>query len=161
MQMKWVIVPVTAAAVGMGALSLGTSSASAHGMGLENNATMIARIAQAFGKSEAEVKTVLEQIHSERQAERLAELTVKLDAGVSAGQITSAQKQLILDKFAALKNEHQAEHEAWKESGEKPSMADRKENRQGRKAELETWATDNGISTEFLSSLFDRPSKQQ
>lgn len=163
MKMKWVLVPVAAAAVGMGAFSLSTSSVSArgNGMGMVGNDTMIARLAKAFGKSEDEVKTVLEQVRAEQESERLAQLTAKLDAGVSAGQITSAQKQLILDKFTALKSEHQAQHQAWKESGEKPTMANRKANRQDRKAELEAWATENGIPSSFLSSLFERPTEQQ
>jgi hypothetical protein len=159
MHKKWVLVPVAAAAVGIGAFSLTAGSASAHGMGVGDHGTMIARLAQAFGKSEDEVKAVLEQVRSEQEAARLAELTAKLDAGVSAGQITSEQKQLILDKFAAMKAEREAQHQAWKDSGEKPTMAIRHENRQDRKTELETWATDNGISTEFLRSLF-KPSKQ-
>lgn len=151
MQKKWILVPVAAAAMGIGAFALTTPQVSAHGF--NGNDTMIQRLAQAFGKSEDEVKAVFVQMHAEHEAERLAAITAKLDAAVTAGQITAEQKQLILDKLSAEKAEREAAVVAFRESGEKPEKGKLKVKIKAHQAEMEAWANEHGIELELLKSL--------
>jgi hypothetical protein len=154
MQKKWAFIPVAAAAMGLGTLAFTNAQVSAHGPAEHD--TMVTRFAQAFGKSEDEVKAVFEQIREEHESQRQAALTAKLDAGVAAGQITAEQKQLIIDKMAAEKTERQAQFQAIKVSGKKPTTIQFKTKRAEHRAELEAWATQKGISKDFLQSLFER-----
>lgn len=151
MHKKWILVPIAAAAVGVGAFAFTTPQVSAHGF--NGNDTMIQRLAQAFGKSEDEVKAVFVQMHAEHEAERLATITAKLDAAVTAGQITAEQKQLILDKLSAEKAEREATVVAFRESGERPEKGELKIKMKAHQVEMEAWANEHGIDLELLKSL--------
>ena len=86
------------------------------------------------------METEHESRRSEMQATRKAELEAKLTQAVTDGKITAAQKQLILAKHAELQAEHAADRDASREE------------RAAERAELETWAKENGIDlTQFFA----------
>lgn len=72
-----------------------------------------------------------------------ADLTSKLDAGVSEGTITSEQKQLILDFFEANKPS----------KNEDLTQEQREAEKEKREAAVETFANENNISLDFLKTL--------
>lgn len=71
---------------------------------------MVQRLVEKFNLNKDEVKVEMDKMRSERQGEREAEFTKKLDELVTAGKITAEQKNQILAKH----EEMQAKREALK-----------------------------------------------
>lgn len=95
-----------------GAGVIGTKYASAqYG---QNKGAMAGQLAQKLNVSEDKVTGAMDQIRTENQTERKAEISTNLDKAVSEGAITAEQKQMILDEQA--KREQQAsDHQKWVE----------------------------------------------
>lgn len=104
--------------------------------------TMIQALVERFGLNQTEVETFFEEQHAARQAEREATHEANLDAAVTAGVITESQKDALVAKHAEM----QVERETARENGEKPDKSEREEHR----AEMEAWATEQGIDLEAL-----------
>lgn len=79
-------------------------------------------LAQKLGIDQAKVDSAMEEIRVEKQKERQAEVSSKLDEAIKDGVITSEQKQKILDKQAEIRGE-----------------------RGSKRAEMEQFYKDNGI----------------
>ncbi len=124
-------------AVFIGVFSLGaifTASEVQAFAGRGQNQNMISALAKKLGLSEDKVKKAFDGIQADRQKEMQAAFEKKLTQAVKDGKITESQKQLILTKHNELKKEQLAN----------------RENGQNKRAELEKWASDNGIPTEFF-----------
>ena len=129
MNKKIVVSVLTLALAGSAVLAVRTSA-----QGIFGGDNFISTLAQKFGKSEDEVKTVFDEIRNQRQAEMKTRQEDRLNQAVADGDLTEDQKQMILDKKAELQTERQANMEQ----------------RQAHQQELKTWAEDNGIDTQYL-----------
>lgn len=69
---------------------------------------MIQKMVEKFNLNKTEVKTIVDQERTERQAEREADLTKKIDELVSSGEITADQKKTILAKHEEMQTKREA-----------------------------------------------------
>ena len=102
---------------------------------------IIEKLVERFGLNEEDVKAVFDETREEHKAQMQSRLEERLDEAVASGDITADQKQLILAKHEELK----AEREANKESFQDMIPEQRREVKEAKKAELESWAEQNGI----------------
>jgi len=117
-------------AIIFGALVLGGVAYSANALAddtLARRGPNTEALAEKLGVDQSKVDSAMEEIRAERQKERQAEVSSKLDEAVRNGVITADQKQKILDK--------QAETEG--QRGQK-------------RTEMEQWYKDNGIDFDKL-----------
>jgi hypothetical protein len=140
---KKIILPLIAAAIMTGIVA-GTGYVYAEDENPQN--TLVQKIAQRFGLNEAEVEAVFDEDRSERQAEMQARFADRLIQAVSDGEITEAQKQLILDKHEEMQTERETEREQFRNM----TAEERRSQMQVHRQELETWAETNGIDMENL-----------
>lgn len=140
---KSILLP-TLAAVFIGGAILSTSHVLAQGS--NNQATLVERLATAFGKNQDDVQAVFDQFHTDRQAERTAQYEAKLTEAVQNGSLTDAQKQLILAKHAELQAQRATEFETMRNL----SSDERRALMQQRHDEMEAWASSNGIDESLL-----------
>ena len=80
------------------------------------------KLAAKLGVDSSKVKTALDELKGERQAERKAKVSANLDQAVKDGVITSDQKQKIIDKQAEIQKQ-----------------------RDQNKSDMQNWAKENGI----------------
>lgn len=85
--------------------------------------SIVQKLVQKFGLKENDVQSVFDETQTERRAQAEARYTAWLDAEVKNGNITDAQKQLILQKRQELLSQQQA---------------------------LSDWAKNNNISPRYL-----------
>lgn len=116
-----IILPVLAMGIVLGSAGVYSIKYAAASNGA-NQPKMAEELAQKLNVSTDQVSTAMNQIHEEKQTERKAEVSKNLDKAVSDGVITAEQKQKILDKEAQNQQE-----------------------REQKRAEMEKWASDNGI----------------
>jgi len=118
-----------------GAVVWKTGVASAYfGGSTEHKNEMAEELAKKLNISSDQVETAMEEIRTEHQAERKAEISTKLDQAVSDSVITGEQKQKILDKIA--------ENQSQKSAG-KGQKGQNREN-------MEQWLKDNGINADKI-----------
>jgi hypothetical protein len=138
-----IILPAAALVVG-GAVLYGSTQASAFGGAFEGN--MHSRLAEKLGLDESKIESAFDEMRAEHQAERQTQFEERLNQAVTDGEITEAQKQLILDKHEVLKAQHEADFE---NKGEKTREEWRAE-RQAHREEMESWADENGIDLKYF-----------
>ncbi len=106
MKKSKIIIP----AIILGTLVLGGALYSAKALADDAGATGrkgpdTAALAQKLGVDQSKVDSAMDEIRAERQKERQAEISTKLDQAVKDGVITAEQKQKILDKQAELQGQ--------------------------------------------------------
>lgn len=154
---KKIIIPVVALSIlmGVGAYGIGNIYASEDdGNGLKNS--LVEKIAQRFNLNKDEVQKVFDENREERKSQMEERFSRVLDEAVSNGDLTEAQKNLILAKREEMQKERESRMNKRKNDGERPNKEDMKNIQQERKAEreaLEKWATDNGIDLKYLMGL--------
>lgn len=141
---KKLLITAIAILVGVGVLYTSTQ-VSARGFGFGSE-TMIQKLAAAFGKSEDEVKVVLDEVHEAQRLEMLGLFEEQLDEAVLNGELTEEQKQLILAKREELK----AQKESFWQDKQNLSKEEWIEIKQNYQAELESWAQENGIDLKYF-----------
>lgn len=124
---------------------LGVASAQSVQSG-EKAAGLVQKIAQKFNLSEDDVQAVFDQDQSERETEHQQVIEEKLTQAVTDGKITEAQKQAILTKLSQIKADHQSERDSMKDL----TRDERKALMESKRAELEAWAKENNIPTDYL-----------
>jgi hypothetical protein len=139
---KRVVIPALALVIG---LVFAINQVSAYGFGPHNEA-MVAKFAEAFGKSEEEVLAVFDQLHEERELEMQSAFETGLNEAVASGEINEEQKQLILDKHAEMR----LTHEEMREEQEHLTPDDWRATRQAAHDEMEVWAEENGIDISWI-----------
>lgn len=143
-----------------------------------NNDDLVARIAQEFKLSEAEVQAVFDDYKSDKEEAKVSAYLQKL---VDAGKITAEQKTAIETKLVEVRTEVKAEHdalEAWAETqgvdvevvfshnlqelvddgvitaeqktAIEAKRAELKDKRGEMRDELKQWAKDNNINLKYL-----------
>lgn len=130
---KKVIIPaLVLGLVATGAIAWKTGVAKAYFGGSNGNQdNMAEELATKLNVSSEQVSTAMDQIRTEHQAQRKAEVSTKLDQAVTDGVINAEQKQKILDKMA----ENQA------------NRGEGKGQRGQRREEMDQWFKDNGIDS--------------
>jgi len=102
----------------------------------------VERFAERFDLDPDEIMDFMEEFKEEKAAEMEAGFEEKLDELVENGDITSGQKQAILDK--------KEEMESFKESLEDMTIAEAREALKDHKEELKDWAEDNDLELKYL-----------
>lgn len=109
---------------------------------------LAARIATKFGLNQSEVETVVTEYQNQFREERQQEVQTKrkeqLDALVSSGKLTAAQEEAIIAKEAELRLQYNPEGMAGMTWEERAKLRDKK------RAELESWAKDQGIDLSII-----------
>ncbi len=144
---RHLIIPVVAVTIA-GAAAFAATQASAHMLDGANT-SMVQRIAQKFNLSESEVQTVFDEAREEHQTEIKTRFEARLTTAVENGKITETQKQAILTKHDELMAEHEAEWEAVKNM----TPEERRAHHETERAELETWAEEQGIDLSYLMPM--------
>lgn len=142
------MIPVTAFAIAS-FLTIGAIGAQAQDK-TTYQTSLIQKISQKFGLKEADVKAVFDQQHTEKQAQMQAKMDEKLAQLVKDGKITEAQKNLILAKHKEMQSNRQSKMEAMKNM----TPEQRKAAMEQHKKELQDWATQNGIDSQYLFGGF-------
>jgi len=112
----------------------------------ERHNSMVQRLVETFGLNEAEVEAVFAEARQEQQQERQAAFIAQLDKAVANGELTSAQKELILVKHEEMRANKDSKSTDWHEL----SPEERRDQMQAKRAELETWATENGVDLKYF-----------
>lgn len=123
MKNKKILIP----AIALGAVILGTSLYATGALAFQGPSDQqrderAQELADKLGIDKDKVSVAMNEIRSERQQARVAEVSSRLDEAVSDGVITGEQKQKILDKQAELR--------------EQPGQ---------KRGEMQQWFDDNGI----------------
>ena len=103
---------------------------------------LVERLAERFSLDKDEVLYFLEEMKEERKADMEARFEERLDELVEDGDITSAQKEAILEKKEELK--------AFKEGLGDMTVSDAGEALKDLKQELKDWAQENDIELKYL-----------
>lgn len=126
---------------------LGATSAFAQSTPSENpTSTIVQKIADKFGLNKNEVQAVFDEERKAHQATMKLRMEERLNTLVTEGKITEAQKKLIVDKQEELKKN--------KERFKDLTPEERKSQMEAKKAELDAWATENGIDSTYLLGGF-------
>ena len=141
---KSLIVAGATLAVGTSVLGgIGAVSAASSTTGPD---TLVEKIASKFNLNKDEVKAVFDENRTEMEASHKAKVEEKLTQAVTDGKITEDQKAKIIAKAEELKTQRDAERDSMKDKTDEERKALMEQHR----TELEKWATDNGIPTEYL-----------
>lgn len=108
--------------------------------------TLVDKIAQKFNLNKADVQAVFDQNRTDHEAQRQANVQTKLDQAVKDGKLTTDQENKILAKLKELQADRDANIGTMKDK----TPAERKAAIDAKKAEIEQWAKDNNIPTEYL-----------
>lgn len=149
MTKKLLIIPALAVTTMVGAVSVRSVAAQADS---NPQSSIIQKLVAKFGLNESEVKAVFDADRAEREAAREKRFTDQLDQAVKDGKLTTAQKQLILNKRSELKSKWETEM-ANKKDPSTLTEAERLAKKNARKVEmdaLKTWAKQNGIDLKYL-----------
>lgn len=108
--------------------------------------TLVSKIAKKFNLKSEDVQAVFDEERKSHEAEHAAQIEKELTQLVTDGKLTAEQK----DKIIAKQKELQSQREADRGTMKDKTDADRKTTMDAKKAELEKWAKDNNIPTEYL-----------
>lgn len=131
---------ITTGVLGSGAYAQSPTPTSSANQNEPFYSQLIDRIASAFGLDKTKVKTVVDQLHTEKKQEMDAKMkkgmTTRLDAAVKAGKLTEAQKAAIIKKM----------------DEEKANMTtkERKTAMEKKRTDMEAWAKSQGIDPSYL-----------
>lgn len=147
---KQLIVAGIATAVGVtGLAGVGVASAAADTSSTNPMSSLVEAVATKFNLKEADVQAVFDAQRTQMQAEREAEVEKKVAQLVTDGKLTQDQA----DKLNAKRAELQKAREALKDSDK--TREEMKTERETKRTELEAWAKENGIDTEYLRYVVD------
>jgi len=110
-----------------------------------SRSSLIQRISARFGLNEEDVKAVFDEDRQEHQQEMQSVYEEKLSQYVSENKITAEQKQLILAKHEELMSRRQSNADLTAE--------ERRAQMEQERAELKSWAEDNGIDIPVLGGF--------
>ncbi len=132
--------------LGLGGLGATSSFAQTTNTSDNHMTSLVQKIATKFGLKQADVQAVFDEEHQAREAAMEAKVETQLSQYVSDGKITEAQKQLILQK----RKELAAKHETLRATMQNLTPEERKSKMEAERAELDAWAKQNGIDTQYL-----------
>ena len=153
---KKIIIPVIALSILLGAGAYGVGGAYASESDSNFRNSLIEKIAQKFNLNKDEVEKVFKEDREERRTQMEERFNQRLNEAVSNGELTEAQKSLILAKREELQKEREAKITEKRNKGERPSKEEMETRHQEMKTQreaLEKWASDNGIDLKYLMGL--------
>ena len=114
---------------------------------------MVQFIAQKFGLDKTQVQSAINDYHTQNKANITPRPTpsaqdlqtrdkTRLDKLVSAGKITTAQEQAILDELTSLRSKYKFDKSL--------TANQRKSQMQAMQADLKSWATSQGINPSYI-----------
>ena len=110
--------------------------------------SIVQKIAEKFNLKTEDVQKVFDDEHATRHKAMQEKMQTSLAQAVKDGEITSAQKDAIVKKFQSMETGFK-NHEALKEM----TQEERQKAMQTKKAELESWAKENGLTLETLHEV--------
>lgn len=108
--------------------------------------TLADKIATKFNVNKNDVQQVIDQDHEDHRTQMEQKYETRLQQAVTAGKLTTEQKDKLIAKHKELESSRQADRESFKNKTE----AERKAAMDAKKAELEKWAKDNNVPIEYL-----------
>lgn len=114
---------------------------------------LVDKIAQKFNLNKSDVKAVFDQDRADHQAKMQANVEKQLSQAVTDGKLTADQK----DKILAKRKEMQASRDSDRDTMKNKTPAERKAAMEAKRTELEQWAKDNNIPTEYLRFVMGGP----
>jgi DNA polymerase III alpha subunit (gram-positive type) len=138
-------------------------------------AGIVAKIAQKFNLSQNDVQAVFDEYKNEEKTERGAKMQEtqaqmeqkvkdELTQAVSDGKLTQAQMDLILAKRSELQAERSTVTQQAQEKSSTKTKEEMEAERDARQTEMKSkqdalkqWATDNGISEEYIRFVGGMP----
>ena len=107
---------------------------------------LIEQLSERFNLSQDDLKIFFEEKRAEQKEKFAQRGEVRLDQAVANGELTEAQKQLILTKRSEL----QASFAENKDTFKNLSVEERKVLHEEKRAEIENWAEENNIDPKYL-----------
>ncbi len=143
---KPLLIAGTAVTIGLASVAgIGVASA-ASSSGDSSGNNLVDKIASTFNLDKSKVQAVFDANHQEHEAKRQANIEAKLTQAVKDGKLTETQKSAIVAKLTEIRADMDANRDAMKDK----TPAERKAAREQKRTDLETWAKQNNIPTEYL-----------
>lgn len=142
---KSLLVAATVATLGVGIMAPIAAYADT-GSTSTGNSSLVDKIASKFHLNKTDVQKVFDEDRTARQAEHEQAAKDQLAAWVKDGTLTQAQA----DKITAKRTEIKADREANHDKFESMTNTERKAAMDAKKADLEKWASDNGIDIKYV-----------
>ncbi len=142
---KALLVPIVALTL-VGSTLIAVMPAQATSDSGNSRTTLMARISQRFGLDQSEVEKVADEVQTERHQQMQQQLEERLNTAVSKGNLTPAQKDAIVKKYAELA----AQRDSLQAQFQTLTPPERKAAREKARADLEAWAKENGIDMKFF-----------
>ena len=142
---KRIILPILAV-VAAGTIAVGATTVSAQSADESSYPSIVTKIAEHFNLNQDEVKAVFDETRGEHQADMEQKMEDRLTASVTAGELTEAQKQAIMQKHEEMQAEREANFDSWKNM----TQEERRTAMETRHAEMEAWASEQGIDVSLL-----------
>ena len=144
---KSTLLAVGAASVLVGLASVGVVSAATSTTNPQDS--LVTQIADKFHLNKTDVQKVFDDHHEQMESKRESDVKSRLDQAVKDKKITQEQEDKIIAKLKELKSQHEADREAMKNK----TPEERKAAMEAKRTELEKWAKDNNIPTEYLRHM--------
>lgn len=146
---KSLIITGTATAIGLAGLT-GAGFAYAATDQTNPHDNLVSAIASKFNLNKTEVQKVFDEQHSAMEEERENEIKDELAQAVKDGKLTQAQSDAITAKRAEIAKER----EAARTSDQSKSRDEMKSTLDSKRTELEAWAKEQGIDSQYLRFVF-------
>jgi hypothetical protein len=127
-----------------------SAASSPNASSTNGQSSLIDKIASKFNLNKNDVKAVFDQDRADHQAERQTKVEDRLNQAVTDKKITSDQKDKILAKLKEIKADMQAQKDNEGDAMKDKTPAERKAAMDAQRADLEKWASDNGIPMQYL-----------
>lgn len=138
---KSLLVAGAVASIGLGGAAVTANTVSA----TTKNDSIVDKIATKFSLDKNEVQKVFDEDRTAHEAERHAKIEEKLSQAVKDGKLTEDQKSKIIAKMEEMK----ANMPDPSTMGDK-TIEQHKADMEAKRTELEAWAKENNIPTEYL-----------
>ena len=114
--------------------------------------SLVAAIAAKFNLNQGDVQAVFDEERNKHHTQMKQQMEQKLTQAVTEGKITETQKQAIITHFTEMKGQKI-------EKGQFKEMTDDeiKAFKESKKAEMDKWLSDNGLTQEVLNEVMGHP----
>lgn len=130
----------------LGVVSFGSVQAFAQDTATSDGKTIVQKVAERFNLSQEDVQEVFDEHKTQLKEDMETKVDDRLSQAVTDGKITEEQKAKILEKQQELHSKMEANRDQLKDLTPEERRAQMDEQRK----ELEQWAEENGIDTQYL-----------
>lgn len=152
MKKQLIAAGVTASVAVAGLTGLSMASAATQSNSASNNpmSSLVSALATKFNLKTSDVQAVFDEQHTQMEAQRNSEVKTKLAQLVKDGKLTQAQA----DAITAKRSELQKQRDSNRASMDGKTHAERKTAMDTERSALDTWFSDNDISTDYRYLVF-------